>query len=315
MSKIGGNRNFGWGKQLTWAGKQALRQTFGNGNFGTVASHSHRWKLFVDWLREHGIRDARDVRQEALDAYGEDLAQRVREGVSTSYAQNLLSSVNVTLEALRGDRAIRVRPADVVGRRVTVRMTVPPGLDRSVFTAAQHSLRKAGNDRVAACVRLCRELGLRRREASLMNLRRALGQARRLGRVNVTEGTKGGRGRAVDRWVPVSALAFAALSISKEVAGRTNKLVPPNLELRQWLPRLTRGWRIAAKEHGLGNVRDLRAAFACDRYRQLTGAAAPVVQGARCVSKEADRNARRVLAIELGHNRVDVLSAYIGSAR
>jgi len=35
MRKVGGGRNFGWGKQMEWAGKQALRAAFGGGHYGT----------------------------------------------------------------------------------------------------------------------------------------------------------------------------------------------------------------------------------------------------------------------------------------
>ena len=60
---------------------------------------------------------------------------------------------------------------------------------------------------------------------------------------------------------------------------------------------------------------ELRAAYACERYQQLTGAAAPVVAGGRQVSKEEDTAARWVLTQELGHGRIDVVSSYIGSGR
>ena len=47
-------------------------------------------------------------------------------------------------------------------------------------------------------------LGLWLREATLLKAREALRQAERQRRINLTEGTKGGRDREVDRWVPVS---------------------------------------------------------------------------------------------------------------
>jgi hypothetical protein len=42
MKQVGGYRNFGWGKQLEWAGKQALRAAFDGGHHATVASHGAR---------------------------------------------------------------------------------------------------------------------------------------------------------------------------------------------------------------------------------------------------------------------------------
>lgn len=62
MNKMEGRRNFGYGKQMAWAGKQALRDRYGNGRYGTVAGHSERWRQFVAWCREQrNVRDARLV--------------------------------------------------------------------------------------------------------------------------------------------------------------------------------------------------------------------------------------------------------------
>ncbi|GAB4355652.1 MAG: hypothetical protein Kow0060_07760 [Methylohalobius crimeensis] len=48
---------------------------------------------------------------------------------------------------------------------------------------------------------------------------------------------------------------------------------------------------------------------------QLTGREAPVVAGRRTAGKDADRQARQVIAYELGHGRTDVTVAYLGSAK
>jgi hypothetical protein len=70
-----------------------------------------------------------------------------------------------------------------------------------------------------------------------------------------------------------------------------------------------------ARELELKGFHDLRAAYACDRYQALTGHPAPVVAGERAAAKGDDMAAREVLSAELGHGRVDVVSAYVGSAR
>ena len=73
------------------------------------------------------------------------------------------------------------------------------------------SLRAAGHERVAAVVQLARDLGLREREASMLDVRAALREATPCGCVNITAGTMGGRGHHVDRWVPVSERAMDSL--------------------------------------------------------------------------------------------------------
>ena len=35
MSKVGGGRNFGYGKRLDWAAKNALHDRYGSGHFST----------------------------------------------------------------------------------------------------------------------------------------------------------------------------------------------------------------------------------------------------------------------------------------
>lgn len=65
MSKGGSHRNFGYGKQMAWAGKQAPKDRYGNGHYGTVTGHAVRWRQFVTWCRdERDIRDARQVSNE-----------------------------------------------------------------------------------------------------------------------------------------------------------------------------------------------------------------------------------------------------------
>lgn len=57
-----GGRNFGYGRQLSYAGSQALKDMFGGGHYGTVKAHSDRWQAFVKWCRSEqgpGINDAR----------------------------------------------------------------------------------------------------------------------------------------------------------------------------------------------------------------------------------------------------------------
>ena len=53
MALVGrrGGRNFGYGRQLSYAGPQALKDLFGGGHYGTVKAHSDRWQAFVRWCR------------------------------------------------------------------------------------------------------------------------------------------------------------------------------------------------------------------------------------------------------------------------
>ena len=49
MGNVGGNRNYGYGKQLAWAGKNALADRYGHGHFATRAAHA-TWKVTL-WVK------------------------------------------------------------------------------------------------------------------------------------------------------------------------------------------------------------------------------------------------------------------------
>jgi hypothetical protein len=146
--------------------------------------------------------------------------------MSNGYAKNQLTSVNVALESLRGDRALWVRPSDYIGQRSSVRTDAPVGLDRDRLQPVIDHLVAQGKERVVAVAMLCREFGLRRKEACLLDLRLANHQAGQLGRINVVAGTKGGRGRSVDRWVPATDAGRHAIEFAESAAEGNANLVP-----------------------------------------------------------------------------------------
>ncbi len=71
-------RNFGYGRQLSYAGPQALKDLFAGGHFATVKAHSDRWQVFVRWCRSEdgpGYNDARQIDRQALQDYTAYLRQ------------------------------------------------------------------------------------------------------------------------------------------------------------------------------------------------------------------------------------------------
>ena len=313
MGKVGGNRNFGYGKKMDWAGKNALADRYGEGHYATRAAHAERWQQFVVYARTLGITDARQIDRSIVERYGQQLAEQMRQGErAVSYAQNLLSTVNVVLQTLRGDKALQVSPARLVGQRAHVRTNAPAGMERDRVERAVQVLTDKGELRTASIATLARDLGLRFREASLLDAKGALKQAQTVGRINVTEGTKGGRGREVDRWVPVTERAMQSLVTAAKIQEDARNLVPKGMAFSQWKDHAHYAWSHMADSHGLRGFHDLRAAYACERYLQITGYTAPAVAGERQASKHDDQTARRIIAEELGHGRADVAAAYVG---
>ncbi|MGF0241548.1 integrase domain-containing protein [Rhodococcus sp. IEGM1300] len=313
-------RNFGYGRQLSYAGPQALRDMFGGGHYGTVKAHSDRWQEFVRWCRSKdgpGFNDARQIDRQTLLDYAGHLRQEVEQGViGIATAQNRLSSVNRTMAALRGDQYVKVpSPSKAIGRQRTSIRTVPPQgqgrehVKRIVDALCEHQ------PRAAAIAQLARATGMRLREAILADLPRLQREAEQIGKINIQDGTKGGRsGASAPRWITVDEHIRDALAFALQVSpsGSRNLLAPDEsyLDFKQGTVRPARD---ILHKHGLKGFHELRAAYACERYEQITHHPPPI-NGGRCylLDRYLDQEARVQISYELGHGRIDVVSAYIG---
>ena len=314
-------RNFGYGRQLSYAGPQALKDMFGGGHHGTVRAHCDRWQAFVKWCRSKrgpGINDARHIDRKVLVDYAAHLRDLVERGdLAVSTAQNRLSSVNRTMAALRGDQYVKLpSPSKALGmQRIGVRQSVPQGQDRDQVNEMVNALCRNNKQRAAAIVLLARATGMRLREAILADLPRLSREANDLGRINIQDGTKGGRaGASAPRWIAVDdhirdALGFASLA---SPAGSRN-LIAPNESYLNLLQESIHSARDILHAHNLRGFHELRAAYTCERYGQITQHPAPI-NGGQCyqVDRNLDREARKQISYELGHGRIDVVAAYIG---
>ncbi|SDA65491.1 Integrase [Pseudomonas sp. NFACC15-1] len=314
-------RNFGYGRQLSYAGPQALKDMFGGGHYGTVKAHSDRWLAFVKWCRSEagpGVNDARQIDREMLSDYAAYLRGLVEHGdLAISTAQNRLSSVNRTMAALRGDQYVKVpSPRNALGmQRTGVRQSVPQGQDREHIQRIVEALCSHQHLRAAAIVQLARATGMRLREAILADLSRLSREAESLAKINIQDGTKGGRaGASAHRWIAVDDHIRGALEFAKQVspAGSRN-LIAPSESYLNVLQEVVRPARDILHASNLKGFHELRAAYACERYEQITQHRAPI-NGGKCsqVDRCLDREARRQISYELGHGRIDVVGAYIG---
>lgn len=213
MARVGkrAGRNFGFGRQLSYAGPQALKDLFGDGHFATVKAHSDRWQAFVNWCRsEEGpkLNDARQIDRDILMRYATYVREQVDQGnVGIATAQNRLSSVNRTMAALRGDQYVKIpSPSKALGlQRSSMRGEPPQGQDRAQIELIARALSERSQQRVAAIVHLARETGMRLREAILADLPRLQREAGQRGEINIQDGTKGGRsGASAPRWIAVT---------------------------------------------------------------------------------------------------------------
>ncbi|VVO10158.1 integrase domain-containing protein [Pseudomonas fluorescens] len=314
-------RNFGWGRQLSYAGPQALKDMFGGGHYGTVKAHSDRWQAFVRWCRSEdgpGFNDARKIDRQTLLDYAGHLRQQVEHGaLCIATAQNRLSSVNRTMAALRGDQYVKVpSPSKVLGmRRTSVRRSVPQGQDREHVKQIVEVLCEHQQPRAAAIAQLARATGMRLREAILANLPRLKREAEHYGKINIQDGTKGGRsGASAPRWITVDEHIRDALRFAEQVSpDGSRNLLAPNERYLDFQRGIVRPARVILHTHNLTGFHELRSAYACERYERITHHPAPI-NGGHCyqLDRYLDREARDQISYELGHSRIDVVSAYIG---
>lgn len=314
-------RNFGYGRQLSYAGPQALRDLFGGGHYGTVKAHSDRWQAFVRWCRSDDgprLNDARQIDRQILSDYAAHLRHLVERGdLAIATAQNRLSSVNRTMAALRGDQYVKVpSPSKALEmQRTTIRTTVPQGQDREHVQRIVDVLYEHQKPRAAAIAQLARATGMRLREAILADLPRLKREAKQFGKINIQDGTKGGRsGASAPRWITVDDHIRDALKFADQVSpDGSRNLLAPNESYLDFQKRIVRPARDTLHAHNLKGFHELRAAYACERYEQITQHPAPI-NGGSCyqLDRRLDQAARDQISYELGHGRIDVVSAYIG---
>lgn len=323
------SKNFGLGsRSMKKAGIFALKnaELLGAISFQTSADQGQRWGQFCKFASEHGVRQMEYVDAALVVEYGRQLAAQVRSNlnrptgethpdtalpsISASTAQNRVSAVNSVLTLATQGQWVPVSPTCLsecgITKRIRVRKTPPTGLNREHLQRASSALDARGQ----AITCLARELGLRSKEASLLDAVSALNEAVKTGEVTIERGTKGGRSR---RFTVSSDRQLTALQQAADVQGSSRAVMPPEEDWKSWRETGLRHIRETLKKFGIRGIHELRSAYACERYEQLTGFRAPVLGGN--APSDLDRKARLQISAELGHSRIDITNAYLGGQR
>ena len=156
---------------------------------------------------------------------------------------------------------------------------------------------------------------MRLREAILADLVRLKREAEQLGKINIQDGTKGGRsGALAPRWIVADEYVREALNYAEHVSPESSRnLLAPDESYLDFQRGIVRPARHLLHQHNLKGFHELRAAYACERYEQITKNSAPVNCGHRFqLDPRLDREARVQISYERGHGRIDIASAYIG---
>lgn len=306
------SRNFGIGtRDLASAGRLFLQKSVQQKalSYSSADALSNRWSRFASYAKENGVGRLERITPELVQQYGRDLANKVQhQQLSASYAQNLLSAVNTVMH-LTPKKWQSVSPTKECGIAERSQVRIEPVLtQREPLSVALQTLREAGDYRGAAVAELARELGLRSKEAALLNAHSALREAQNKGHITITNGTKGGRAREV----PVlHERQLEALKNASHAQENARAVMPADKNWAQYRNELQKV-RETLKENGFAGLHDLRSAYAADRYEQITGQAAPINNEGFITDKAADYTAREQITTELGHGRIDVVAAYIG---
>lgn len=231
------SRNFGLGsRDMGTAGQYALNNAAQSGgvSFSTAATNGDRWQSFADWAKEEGVKKMENVTAELVKEYGKELAEKVNSGeMAAATAQNYVSAINSVMAiATQGDwKSVSPTKDCSISERSHVRQDAPGALDRTAYSRALDAVRAEVGERAAAVVELARELGLRSKEASLIDARAAMAEARERGAVTVDAGTKGGR----EREVPITSPAqVEALQRAATAQGADRSMIPADQSWSQW---------------------------------------------------------------------------------
>lgn len=314
--------NYGYGHQLCFAFCQALDAFYGkHDHYGTRRGHKKRIRIFAAFCRRHGIRDARDITQDTLVAYGQYLRERLGQDylwengdkdrqISIAYSHNLLSTANTALLAIRGDDRLKISAKEALGTSRSFVRKTPIQADLSDVQMAVDRLIARGEQRAAAVVLLCRAWGMRVREALLQDLPRMAKEVAEGESATILEGTKGGR-RCPTRTIEADEYRREALGFALSVKPKGSRcLLSETDNVRHFLQTTLQRARRVLRDCGIPSYRELRAGFAEDCYENITGGSSPLKSP--ILDEALDRHARAEVARMLGHSRPQVANSYIG---
>lgn len=275
-------------------------------SFSTVATVLERFEHFKRFAKTKGVARFERVSSELVHSYAEHLKAR---NLSPAYAANMLSAVNSVMSRAHSHNGTKWTP--VTGREVNLERRTRTRTNKTVTREQSSKAIEQLSPRTAVIAILARELGLRSKEASLLNAKKALVEATEKRIVAIEAGTKGGRFREIPI---VHSRQIEALRNAAKVQAEHYSIVPTEQTWPQFREGELRDGRELLKRNGVAGYHELRAAYAAERYADLTGYNAPV-NGGKIEDKEVDFDSRLKISNELGHGRAEVLNAYVGGKK
>lgn len=310
-------KNNGWDNKIRQSIYRAVHNRYQNKSKATIDKHLVNSKHLRQFLHSQDITDIMNMSGEQYLVFCQGITEDVKKGVKKiKTGQQIISSCNQVLIAVRGDKKRWQSPSKTVGKRSDIRKTKPKTLNKRNLQRALAELNRRGHDLDVLLIECIIKTGMRIKEACLQNYRDRLSEILKFGKLNITQGSKGGRAKHIDRWIDADNELTLIIKLLSRHQYKHGSIIPPNYKSHLFINAFRNRWNRVSKKYDAGPIKDLRAAYACERYQQLTGKTAPIARSKACrsrASKEDDVNARLIIAHELGHSRINITNTYIGS--
>ena len=272
------------------------------GSFNTQRSRKAHVKLIARHLAEAGFKrlKAANLKPKHVTALVDRWKQ---DGISPGTFKNRMGAVRWLYRKV--DKHFLI-PRDNAALGIANRQYVTNENKARELTPAFGDIEKIKNPYVRMSLELQRAFGLRREEA--LKIRPAWAD-RETKLVLLGSWTKGGRGREIRI---VTEHQREVLNQAKSLAG-TASLIPRE---KTYINHL-RVYKRQVAAAGFHKLHGLRHAYAQERYRELTGRAAPAAGGKSWSDltrqeKIEDGRARMMISEELGHGRTQIVAVYCG---
>jgi Integrase len=279
------------------------------GRYSWCATTKNRWKQFYEFCQEEKVYDFEQVNHDLVKRY---FCKRCV-GLAISTAQNYISAINVVMKNVDEDWVL-ISPKNVVGQSRNVVRKKPLGFSSRDVHCSFVPLECGIYPELAVIVYLASHFGMRRREAILFDVRHGLIEAKKTGFIDVARGTKGGRGRYVERKIPVDPMGLRVLKNCEKLLEGKFSVVEKFENLKSVNIKISNFTLPTLKIYGIERLHDLRIFYACNRYLQITNCPPPCSRevGDPVPTHLVDQKAREIISLELGHSRMQIVSSYIG---
>lgn len=277
-----------------------------DGSHATQANRATMLRMFARELKELGFKPQK---MRPSDLKGRHIKRLIakwqNDGLSPATIKNRMSTIRWWSEKVGNPGVVNSNDDYGIDNRVYV-----SNRDKSI-SIREHDLNNLSSH-VRQSVELQAAFGLRREESMKFQPSYALrGQDPRTATKIYIKGTwaKGGRAREI----PIFNDNQRQQLINTIKLAGSGSLIPEHKTYKAHLATFEKETNGA----GIGKTHGLRHLYAQERYKQLTGFDCPVgsepPDSLTEAQKMADLAARERISQELGHNRINITSSYLGS--